>query len=167
MDPYPGSRKTSRVHFINCNDAAAGRQVFDIHEARSAVGRLYLPEKGCKMLQRVQQRRKANGESGFTLLELLIVIVILGILAAIVVFAVSGVSDKGQTSACQTDRQSISTAEESFFAAQKPAGSYTDVPGLVAGGFLHQASTLHSAAASTGVTPPTYTITGIGSCVGQ
>ena len=82
------------------------------HEARSAVGRLYLPEKGCKMLQRVQQRRKANGESGFTLLELLIVIVILGILAAIVVFAVSGVSDKGQT-----DRQSISTAEESFFAA--------------------------------------------------
>ena len=39
-------------------------------------------------------------DKGFTLVELLIVIVILGILATIVVFAVRGITDKGQKSAC-------------------------------------------------------------------
>ena len=39
-------------------------------------------------------------DKGFTLVELLIVIVILGILATITVFAVRGITDQGQTSAC-------------------------------------------------------------------
>ena len=38
---------------------------------------------------------KKNDE-GFTLIELLIVIVILGILATVVVFAVGGITDRGQ-----------------------------------------------------------------------
>ena len=38
-------------------------------------------------------------DKGFTLVELLIVIVILGILATVTVFAVRGITDKGQTSA--------------------------------------------------------------------
>ena len=46
-------------------------------------------------------------DQGFTLVELLIVIVILGILATIVVFAVRGITDKGQKSACKADCQDL------------------------------------------------------------
>jgi prepilin-type N-terminal cleavage/methylation domain-containing protein len=60
------------------------------------------------------QRRRLD--RGFTLIELLIVIVILGILAAVTVFAVRGITDKGQTSACSTDKTTVQTATESYFA---------------------------------------------------
>jgi prepilin-type N-terminal cleavage/methylation domain-containing protein len=46
-------------------------------------------------------------ESGFTLIELLIVIVVLGILAAIVVFALSGVTGQSTTAACQSDAKTV------------------------------------------------------------
>ena len=46
-------------------------------------------------------------DEGFTLVELLIVIVILGILATIVVFAVRGITDQGQKSCLQGDRQDL------------------------------------------------------------
>ncbi len=48
---------------------------------------------------------KSVGAKGFTLIELLVVIVILGILAAVVVFAVGGITDKGQDSACKSEAQ--------------------------------------------------------------
>src|SRR5262245_51052060 len=59
------------------------------------------------------QKRRA-GEAGFTLVELLIVIVILGILAAVVVFAVGGITDKGETSACKADRKTLEVAVEAY-----------------------------------------------------
>jgi len=46
-------------------------------------------------------------DKGFTLVELLIVIVILGILATVTVFAVTGITNKGKTSACQADAKTI------------------------------------------------------------
>jgi len=64
------------------------------------------------------QNRK---DEGFTLIELLIVIVILGILATIVVFAVGGVTDRGQQSACDADRASLEVAVEAYYAQ---TGSY-------------------------------------------
>jgi Tfp pilus assembly protein PilE len=48
--------------------------------------------------------------------ELLIVIVILGILATVTVFAVRGITDQGQSSACETDRRTVETAVEAWYA---------------------------------------------------
>ena len=69
------------------------------------------------MLQRSLGRARARrSDEGFTLIELLIVIIILGVLAAIVVFSVSGISDKGNTAACQTTQSEIDTAYEAYVA---------------------------------------------------
>jgi prepilin-type N-terminal cleavage/methylation domain-containing protein len=73
------------------------------------------------MLQQLRAARK--NESGFTLIELLIVIVILGVLAAIVVFSVQGITDRGKNSACKADKETVITAAEAF-AAQSPTGAY-------------------------------------------
>ena len=64
------------------------------------------------MLNRIREARK--NESGFTLIELLIVIVILGILSAVVVFAVGGISDRGNVAACKTDRSTVEVAVEAY-----------------------------------------------------
>lgn len=66
------------------------------------------------MLKRIREARK--NEHGFTLIELLIVIVILGVLAGIVVFAVNGIQDKGQKSACQSDVKTVTVASEAYYA---------------------------------------------------
>jgi prepilin-type N-terminal cleavage/methylation domain-containing protein len=59
------------------------------------------------------QRQRA-GESGFTLIELLIVIVVMGILAAVVIFALGGVTGKSQVAACNTDAKTVVTAVYAF-----------------------------------------------------
>ena len=85
------------------------------------------------MLTKIRKARQEEG--GFTLIELLIVIVILGILAGIVVFAVNGITDRGKTSACKADVETVTVASEAYY-AQK--GSYAaDLATLVSGGFLH------------------------------
>jgi general secretion pathway protein G len=60
----------------------------------------------------------------FTLIELLIVIVVLGILAAVVIFALTGVTAKSAVAACQADGATVSTAV-SAFAAQNPGVTVT------------------------------------------
>ena len=62
--------------------------------------------------RKLQAKRSATEveESGFTLIELLIVIVVLGILAAIVVFALSGVTGQSTTAACQSDAKTVGIA---------------------------------------------------------
>ena len=87
------------------------------------------------MLPRVRALRQ--NESGFTLIELLIVIVILGVLSGIVVFAVSGVTDRGKVSACQAEVKTVQVAGEAYYAK---FGSYAANPAaLQAAGFLQGA----------------------------
>jgi general secretion pathway protein G len=85
-----------------------------------------------------QLAKSRDPEGGFTLIELLIVIVILGILAAVVVFAVSGISNKGTAAACKSDIKSFDTAAEAYY-AQNSTGAPT-LSALVTAGFLHQDS---------------------------
>ncbi|MGY4388181.1 prepilin-type N-terminal cleavage/methylation domain-containing protein [Streptomyces sp. TE12347] len=99
-----------------------------------------------KLHQRMDARNEAP-EGGFTLIELLVVIVILGVLSAIVVFSVRGINDKGQGSACKTDKSTIQTAEEAYFASDN-RGTYGTMAQLVEGGFLSNASSWYEVAPS-------------------
>ena len=86
------------------------------------------------MLKQIREARKQE-DKGFTLIELLIVIVILGVLAGIVVFAVSGITDRGKKSACDTTVRTVQTAGEAYYAK---FGSYATAMGdLVTAGFLN------------------------------
>lgn len=57
---------------------------------------------------------RSRGDGGFTLIELLVVIVVLGILAAVVVFAVGGITDRGKSSSCKTELATVQTAIEAY-----------------------------------------------------
>ena len=101
------------------------------------------------MLRALQNQRRRTADDGFTLIELLIVIVILGVLAAIVVFSVRGITDKGDTAACKSDVATVTTAEEAFYAGAyggtppvqngATTATYASISDLVAAGLLHSA----------------------------
>ncbi|MEM9515849.1 MAG: prepilin-type N-terminal cleavage/methylation domain-containing protein [Actinomycetota bacterium] len=76
-----------------------------------------------RLLREINQKRKETNpmkkqDKGFTLVELLIVIVILGILATVTVFAVRGITDQGEESACNADLKTVQTAVEAYFAQE-------------------------------------------------
>jgi len=99
------------------------------------------------MIQRFRIIRDER-EGGFTLIELLIVIVILGILAGIVVFAVGGITDRGDKSACKSDFKSVEVAQE---AKKAQSGSYAASVTALVPDFLRSApsSTKYTIATST------------------
>ncbi|MFE9120095.1 prepilin-type N-terminal cleavage/methylation domain-containing protein [Streptomyces sp. NPDC007172] len=76
---------------------------------------------------------RARRQDGFTLIELLVVIVILGVLAAVVVFSVRGIGDKGRAKAIAADAATLRTAEESYCAKH---GRYGTADDLTADGLL-------------------------------
>lgn len=77
--------------------------------------------------------RRSAADRGFTLVELLIVIVLLGIIAAVTVFAVRGVSDKGKVNVCLMDRRMLETAVESYLVEFPVAGMPTEIDLVVHG----------------------------------
>ena len=104
----------------------------------------------------IEARRRHSNEDGFTLIELLIVIVILGILAAIVVFSVAGITDKGTTNACKTSVETVDTAYEAYV-ANLPDGTAVPATSAVTlsqlkPNFLHSIPTTIGTNAVTGAT---------------
>jgi len=120
-----------------------------------------------RSMEKARQRRIA-GEGGFTLVELIVVIAILGILAAIVVFAVGGITNKGQTEADKTTCSVLQTAEEAYFAKNSsyvtessfvaPATSAQDA--LKRAGFLHTANPSFTITTAAAGDPTPYLVVG-------
>jgi general secretion pathway protein G len=104
-------------------------------------------------LKRLNEKRQQD--DGFTLIELLVVIVIIGILAGVVVFAVGGITDKGETNAAKADKRTMETAEEAYYADQPSSllSVYASESDLVTGGFLEQVSTTHKVCLADGTHP--------------
>lgn len=88
-------------------------------------------------------------DEGFTLIELLIVIVILGILATVVVFAVGGITDQGEQSACKAERKTVEVAIEAYRAQE---GSYPATMGALVGttGFMRSTPTWYELSGTSG-----------------
>jgi general secretion pathway protein G len=98
----------------------------------------------------LQQFSKKRGDGGFTLIELLVVIVILGILAAVVVFAVGGIQDRGNDSACKSDTASLRTAEEAYYASKDAGNGKYGTMSDLEGKFIAKASEYHTITLGTG-----------------
>jgi prepilin-type N-terminal cleavage/methylation domain-containing protein len=63
-----------------------------------------------------KNRTERARDPGFSLVELLVVLVVLGILATAVVFAVRGLVNESDVSACESEQQVVGRAVESWFA---------------------------------------------------
>jgi len=112
------------------------------------------------MLARIKSARE--NESGFTLIELLIVIVILGVLSGIVVFSVSGITNRGDTAACDANLKTVQVASEAYFAQNSV---YAPTIAALATGFLQSVPKTTTDDAKKGVTY-TFVATGKPTIVG-
>ena len=106
-------------------------------------------------------RRETNLEPtsrahGFTLVEILIAVVIIGILATVTVFAVRGITDRGEEASCATDARTVRQAADIYMGQNRldaipPTGLPADddrfEQTLVDAGLLKSVSELHNLAA--------------------
>jgi general secretion pathway protein G len=87
----------------------------------------------------IEEVQAEKQDKGFTLVELLIVIVILGILATVTVFAVRGITDQGQTSACEATQKTYQVAIEAYY-AQNGTTAHPTGADLASSGLIRQYS---------------------------
>jgi prepilin-type N-terminal cleavage/methylation domain-containing protein len=128
----------------------------------------YLRRKRTIMENHIEEvETSSKHDKGFTLVELLIVIVILGILATVTVFAVRGITDQGQTSACAADKKTLEVAAEAY---QAQTGDYpASQAAMVTEGLLRDVTTNYTyayvaATAGPPATPENYTLTAVAPC---
>ncbi|MGV9192782.1 type II secretion system protein [Microbacterium sp. MC2] len=69
-------------------------------------------------VQAVKARREENGDEGFSLIELIVVVVILGILAAIAIPVFAGLQDQAKQSSLETVAANGATAAASQIASE-------------------------------------------------
>lgn len=101
-------------------------------------------------------------DSGFTLVEVLLVILILGILATVVVAAADHMTAKAESKSCREDQYILQVAAESYF-AQKATDAIVPTVGaddpfeqtLVDARLLRQVSSMHDVDAVGTVTATT------------
>ena len=82
-------------------------------------------------LSNIKNKRK---DSGFTIVELLVVIVVIGILAAITIVSYTGITAKANTATNQQNANSVASAAESVYAETNayPAATIAALNGGVA-----------------------------------
>lgn len=104
----------------------------------------------------IQRLRVSSPDRGFSLVEILITIVIIGILATVTVFAVRGITDRGQEASCVAEARTVSQAADVYLAQNQllvipPTGLPTDddrfEQTLVDAGLLKTTSSLYDLAA--------------------
>ena len=115
-----------------------------------------------------------ENESGFTLIELMIVIAIIGILAAIAIPQFSAYRQRAFNSAAVADIRNASTAQEGYFVDHKTYCSNIDsLIGSTYGFYLSAGIIMEATASNTGFTlsayhtsgNKTYTLTGPGGTI--
>ncbi|BCO09636.1 pilus assembly protein [Desulfolithobacter dissulfuricans] len=68
------------------------------------------------MLKQIRNHKRKNGEKGFTLVELMIVVAIIGILAAIAIPQFTKYRARANNSAALSDARNFRTDMEGYFA---------------------------------------------------